>query len=819
MSSLIALIIINEKIKVFYVYSPTWNYIDSGGFESEEENDYYNKARVSLYFIFSFLYLFYLSINRSIPMPDELFLINSRKNKLYDELNNIDNEKDLENEEISKKNKKEKLSSNNENSEKNEENNKQYYDDEEVDITIAISWKKRAVFIKYLLCLSWIIIKNFYIHLNGGIIIKSIIIIINDTLTEEIILKFIFKEALLAAPVLVLNKIMKSMTLIELGGVIQSMIIYIIATIIDSILVIFIYPSIDKFEFFIYSKIHLFKLKYINKFFFKLINKIVIINNYLYNEDYWVDEYVNDLYKYLNKKDELSLEQILRINFTFSIKLMSIIFNPIIFIIFYYFKDETKIKEFLSLKEDKEFLNYFLISLCLLIPEIALQIILINIIQIYYKMNINDYLKSCYIRYISRESNFINMRDTMELNINKFWRSLDSFLFSEQFFLNLFLGTSSLLLFFIGFIILSFYSYNPLGEPYLIFIVIIFFVYILVLHILIILFKFIFGIFAQNNPPNNNRAERNEEILEMVNNKENMKKLMTSEIFRNKFVKINKIWMIENLNNILDIEENDNKYFEKTEKKELESKLKKIYQDALNYEYVEKEIQHEKELIKKDLQLMPYNQDNIGDFNKNFGIRLDISDDSDTDLPFININNKIKKLEQLFAKKENLKLKKRIIEIAKIWKNKAKEILKFKKWSIDIIKKVKKNKCERCSNDFILQVYQNIPFEELVEEFKKSVKGEKIGIYKWKKFFEKNQIFITLCTECGYIRNSQMIINKYHISDNSNEIEIENIGKKKLKEKLKKKYIKEIAYNWLYLARSQILKKKIQSINKNKNKK
>ena len=64
-----------------------------------------------------------------------------------------------------------------------------------------------------------------------------------------------------------------------------------------------------------------------------------------------------------------------------------------------------------------------------------------------------------------------------------------------------------------------------------------------------------------------------------------------------------------------------------------------------------------------------------------------------------------------------------------------------------------------------------------------------------------------------------MIIYKYHISDNSNEIEIKNIGKKKLKEKLKKKYIKEIAYNWLYLARSQILKKKIQSINKNKNKK
>ena len=135
---------------------------------------------------------------------------------------------------------------------------------------------------------------------------------------------------------------------------------------------------------------------------------------------------------------------------------------------------------------------------------------------------------------------------------------------------------------------------------------------------------------------------------------------------------------------------------------------------------------------------MPYNQENIGEINKDFGIRLDISNDSNSDLPFCDINNKIKKLNNFFEKKENLKLKQRIIDIAHIWKNKAKEILKFKKWSVDIIKKVKKNKCKRCNNDFILQVYQNIPFEELVDEFTKINKGEKFGRYKWQKIFEKN---------------------------------------------------------------------------------
>jgi hypothetical protein len=437
-----------------------------------------------------------------------------------------------------------------------------------------------------------------------------------------------------------------------------------------------------------------------------------------------------------------------------------------------------------------------------------------NIIQIYYDINNNDYLEFCNFRYNIRESNYINMRNTMEYGINKFWRSLDSYLFSEQYYLNVFVSTSCLLLFFIGIIILSSYSYNPFGEPYLIFIIIIFIVCLVVLHLIIKLNMKIFGIFAQKNPPINKRTGRILEFLQMGNPIENMTKTMNTKMFRNKFVKVNKTYIIENLTNILGIEEDVNNYKEEKEKgneakRILDSKLQQIYQDALNYEFIEKEIQHKKELIKRDLQLMPYNQENIGQINKNFGIRSDISKDSDTDLLSVDVASKLKKLDIFFEKSENFTLKKRIINIIHIWKNKAKEILRYKIWSVDVIKKMKRNRCQRCSSDFNLQVFQNIPFGELVERFKTINKGEGIGVYKWQKYFEKNQVFVTLCIECSYIRNTQMVINKYLASDKNKESKVKIIENKILASRLKKNNIKGIALNWLYLARSKILIRKI----------
>ena len=829
--AIVSIITFNEKLNIFYSYSSTWDYLDSGGFESEIENKFYSNARVSLYFIFSSIYLFIISTNRLVPMPDEKYLIQSNKEKLFDELNNMNEDKNKEKTVISKKSKKlQKIeeenefnkqkeissSSNEEHSENssNEEKRK-FYEDQEVKITIVISWKKRMVIVKYLFCLALIIIKNFYFNLNGTIYVKAFFIIIIDILIEEFFLKIVFKEALLAAPLLVINRVMKFITLIEIGGFTSTIIIYFISTIIDSFMTVFIIPVLDKIEFLVFTKVHLFRLKHMNKLMYKLFHKIVIVNNFLYNEEKWKEEYEKQVYKYLNKKDELSSEPILRIIYLFSIKLMTVLFNPITIFIFYYFSEEIKIKELFSLKEEGLYIHFFLLSLSIIIPEMILQLILINIIQIYYNINVNDYLEFCHFRYSIRETDFINMRYTMEYGINKFWRSLDALLFSEQYYLNLFISTTFFLMFIIGIIILTFYSYNPLGEPYLIFIIFVFLICIIIFHNVIkLLNKYILKIFESKNPPINKRTGKILQFLDKYS-PQNMNKSTTSKKFREKFVKVNKIWIIENLAKVLGIEDDINNYFDEKGKgqfntnKELELKLQQIYQDALNYEFIEKEIQHKKELIKRDLEIMPYNQENIGEINKDYGIRLDISKDSNSDLSSIYYDGKIKKLDQYFEKDENIDLKKRIIDIAQVWKNKAKEILRFKKWSVDVIKKMKKSKCQKCSSDFNLQVYQNIPFEELIEDFKKRNMAEQPGIIKWQKYFEQNQKFVTLCVECAYIRNTQMVINKALSSDKNKETRMKKIENKILTERLKKYYIKGLALNWLYLARSKILIRKI----------
>jgi hypothetical protein len=40
LATIVSIIKFNEKLNIFYAYSSTWDYLDSGGFESEFENKY-----------------------------------------------------------------------------------------------------------------------------------------------------------------------------------------------------------------------------------------------------------------------------------------------------------------------------------------------------------------------------------------------------------------------------------------------------------------------------------------------------------------------------------------------------------------------------------------------------------------------------------------------------------------------------------------------------------------------------------------------------------------------------------------------------------
>ena len=276
---------------------------------------------------------------------------------------------------------------------------------------------------------------------------------------------------------------------------------------------------------------------------------------------------------------------------------------------------------------------------------------------------------------------------------------------------------------------------------------------------------------------------------------------MTTELFRQKFITVNKNWIIDNLEFVLGFDKLDKEINDTNEK--VEAKLQRLYQEAVNYEAIDQEIQNKKALIKRDLQVLPYNQKGEGEINDEFGIRLDISKDSIIDEPI----GKIGKVNMKSVNKPYTKL------IAVIWRNKAREIIRFKTWSIEVLEEAKMEYCEKCNSTFNLHVFQDIPFVQLVNEFKKENNGIKMMMANWQKFYAKKQTFITLCMECAYLRNTKIITKQ---NEENEKVIISKKNDEKIREDLSKPNVKGMLLMWLFEARSKILIDRMDKKNKKK---
>jgi hypothetical protein len=586
---------------------------------------------------------------------------------------------------------------------------------------------------------------------------------------------------------------------------------------VNSFFQLYINPIIDKIEYIVFYKIKNFinKKNYDKIKNYGFLKKFINVFSFLkikkeYKEE--IDEKIENI-RFNQNKNKLTIESVLRINLLFTIKLLSLILTPLVIFSFYIFSEATVLNTIFHLENNGIF-YYLVFSIAIIFHEILIQMLITNYIEGIYGFRIQDYLGYCNFRYKMRNTNIIDMSETMDISINTFYRSLDSFLFSDQLYYTLFYSTMSLFCVLFGFIVCLENEYNPFNDPSLIIFIGLFIVLLFFLdQIFKLLFK-LFGIFKNSNRRiKDNRNKKGLEFLVVDANLKDMTKYMTTNDFREKFIKINREWLVQNLELIFDLENINKDLIDLNEDGERD--LEKIYKNALNYQIMDDEIQSKKNLIKKDLDLLPYNQNLIGTINKEFGIREDISKDSIIDEP-----NYIKSKIKIPNDK-----KKYIKNIALIWKSKADEILRYKKWSIDVLSEVEKDYCEKCNGKFNLHVFQEKPIVKIIMEFKKLNLGKKIMMNKWQKYYKNNQTFITLCMECGYLRNSKFLLNNLNeknknIFDNENNLILED---KKKKEKqlikgLKKPHIRSIIYLWLINSRTKILEEKIKNIQNKKKK-
>lgn len=139
--------------------------------------------------------------------------------------------------------------------------------------------------------------------------------------------------------------------------------------------------------------------------------------------------------------------------------------------------------------------------------------------------------------------------------------------------------------------------------------------------------------------------------------------------------------------------------------------------------------------------------------------------------------------------------------------------MKLKEMVGDLVIKRLMPKCQRCKSIFRLQVIQKVAFSEVVSRYRNQMAGISFTRQRWRRFYARNQIFITLCMECAYLDNmraQEMKQEGKHGKEDERQAAknaIKQAGSHNfvVKRNLKKKHVRNVIRRWIQLAKSNIL--------------
>jgi hypothetical protein len=703
---------------IFTKYSLRWDFV-------LDDPKYIDHCRTGLQFFFFSLCAVYHGMRYFIPMP-------------------YPNEKKIIEEELHAKAVKPKEEF------KDDEDylNKDTYDDIEdvdqysdyYDVFNSLNWKRCQAILKYIFFAACLLMKLEFSYTDtfgDNLYLFIVLQNIYDVVYHEICLEFIFKEALVSVPLYCLSKLISFLTFLGANKFKEFILCYILIFLIRIISNIYLQPVLD---------LGLVKIK-------RFIKRILKFE--------------------LEELEEIphSIERILRSMVSISASIICVLLIPLMITLTYFFQEECQLHKKFHISSFN-IIYYLCFAVVIIIPELINQIFIIHSIELAYGFKIQEYLEYCSYRYRVRKTKWINMKYTMDPSINLLWRSLDAMLFSEQYYIMIIINTCGGFLLIFAILIFLRNNYNPFYDPF-------FFVYfIIILSISVVVVTiysylgYLFNIFRLTK-----HDEENFLVFLKINTaNENMARFMMTDIYRNKFISVNKEWLIENLEKILNFDFKANV----KNSDELQKQFEYIYKAALECNQIDKSIHVKKDSLKKDFQIS-LKQSSENDSN--------IFEDKN-----INKLSMLKKLVHL-----NLNKQSPCAFIARLWLNKAKEILRFKTWSEDIINSIQMDKCVRCNNTDNVKLILQTELQVLVTLFLKQQEGKNFNKKHWERFYIKNQKFIILCSQCEYIRD----LNKIFSSDYKKN--------KDLPVKLKLPHVKAIMFNWLMEARSRILLSKLEN--------
>jgi len=475
-------------------------------------------------------------------------------------------------------------------------------------------------------------------------------------------------------------------------------------------------------------------------------------------------------------EEDSSLEPVLTILLSYTSMVHSAFIRPFIIVLIRLFPNENQIPKLYGFKiQDLDY--YLLFSFVCVFSQFVIDIFMLNSLEVLHGFKLFDYFSFCQFRYRSRKVKWIPHNFNLDKSLQIQYRSLHNLCFSTQFYLINTIIIYGICLMSVGVSIIIRNNYIFVADP-VFFAFIIFFVSIIVISKIVIIFvlTYFFNIWRIPDRKEYPPLQSIDQYLNTGGFK--IESIMEADLFRKHFIQYNKEWIIKNLKLVIKsdhFEEND-------------GYLLNLYNVLKNEAGQEaKERRREEMLIRKKegLTLSRFKDDgNNAESGQNAGNYEEIHE------------------EVLYNNEENiLKIKKFVLEnlkkILQIWLYNAKECGYLKRLVSDILNKKKECGCRRCGIDVELNVRENVPFLQLMRNFRVRLAGLPFNKDEWRRFYEKNQRFITLCSDCDLVH---MVKNKQKMLNYTKKLQA-----KKNDKNIEKDYAKLILLKWLFLARASLL--------------
>jgi len=161
-----------------------------------------------------------------------------------------------------------------------------------------------------------------------------------------------------------------------------------------------------------------------------------------------------------------SLEPLVWIMQSYAMSFLVLVSAPMMLIFISYYNQVLRIDKFYEIDERNEWMYLLFIGMVIL-PHVVLDIILLNVQELFHGHRVYEYISYTKFRFNTRRVRWQLFADAMDRGVARQFRALDLVAFSSQFYFATLVHAIGVFSFVMGLVIVVAQDFNPFGDPVL----------------------------------------------------------------------------------------------------------------------------------------------------------------------------------------------------------------------------------------------------------------------------------------------------------------------------------------------------------------